>query len=36
MQQPDSLNQVAEFHRTFHAPVLDYLQKRGKIKHLLS
>lgn len=22
MQQPDSLNQVAEFHRTFHAPVL--------------
>lgn len=23
MQQPDSLNQVAEFHRTFHAPVLD-------------
>lgn len=23
MQQPDSLNQVAEFHRTFHAPVLE-------------
>jgi predicted HAD superfamily Cof-like phosphohydrolase len=23
MQQPDSLNQVAEFHRTFHAPILD-------------
>ncbi|CCH54526.1 Protein of unknown function DUF2166 [Fibrisoma limi BUZ 3] len=23
MQSPDSLNQVAEFHRTFHAPVLD-------------
>ncbi len=23
MQTPDSLNQVAEFHRTFHAPVLD-------------
>ena len=23
MQQPDSLNQVAVFHRTFHAPVLD-------------
>ena len=22
MQQPDSLNQVAEFHRTFHAPIL--------------
>lgn len=26
MQQPDSLNQVAEFHRTFHAPVLDVPQ----------
>ncbi|SFC82180.1 pyrophosphohydrolase domain-containing protein [Spirosoma endophyticum] len=23
MQQPDSLNQVAEFHRTFHAPILE-------------
>jgi predicted HAD superfamily Cof-like phosphohydrolase len=23
MQTPDSLNAVAEFHRTFHAPVLD-------------
>jgi len=23
MTSPDSLNQVAEFHRTFHAPVLD-------------
>ena len=23
MQSPDSLNQVAEFHRTFHAPVLE-------------
>jgi len=23
MQTPDSLNQVAEFHHTFHAPVLD-------------
>ena len=23
MTQPDSLNQVAEFHRTFHAPVLE-------------
>ena len=23
MKTPDSLNQVAEFHRTFHAPVLD-------------
>ena len=23
MQTPDSLHQVAEFHRTFHAPVLD-------------
>ncbi|GAB3570954.1 nucleoside triphosphate pyrophosphohydrolase family protein [Spirosoma luteolum] len=23
MQSPDSLNQVAAFHRTFHAPVLD-------------
>lgn len=23
MHSPDSLNQVAEFHRTFHAPVLD-------------
>ena len=23
MHQPDSLNQVAEFHRTFHAPILD-------------
>lgn len=22
MQQPDALNQVAEFHRTFHAPIL--------------
>lgn len=23
MTSPDSLNQVAEFHRTFHAPILD-------------
>ena len=23
MHSPDSLNQVAEFHRTFHAPILD-------------
>ncbi|GAA4449766.1 nucleoside triphosphate pyrophosphohydrolase family protein [Nibrella saemangeumensis] len=23
MQSPDSLNQVAEFHRTFHHPILD-------------
>lgn len=23
MQAPDALNQVAEFHRTFHSPVLD-------------
>ena len=23
MHQPDSLNQVAEFHRTYHAPVLE-------------
>jgi len=23
MHTPDSLNQVAEFHRTFHAPILD-------------
>lgn len=23
MQQPDSLNQVAEFHKTFNAPILD-------------
>lgn len=32
MQQPDSLNQVAEFHRTFHAPILEIPQMPSDVR----
>lgn len=39
MQSPDALNQVAEFHKTFHAPILDTPQipksERAKLRYNL-